>query len=199
MGIKKIIIASFAVIVGIGIISFAFYQDTALNTEPEIETSKIPESEPKAVESEPQTAAESEIIEEIPVSEPVKTYPKEIQCTGTAKCISDFVTRIVDGDTIVVGDKSIRFALVDTPEFGDHDYTQAKNFIEHICPVGSKVLVDEDDGQTQGSYGRIIGKIYCNNLNLNEEILAVGHAVILPQFCEVSEFAQEPWAKKHGC
>ena len=197
MGIRKIILAIFAVIAGIGIISFSFYQDD-VNTEPQIEISKIPESEPDITKFEPITT-ETEIIEEIPVTEPVKTYPKEVQCTGSARCISDFVTRIIDGDTIVVGDKSIRFALINTPEFGDSDYTQARNFIEHICPVGSKVLVDEDDGQTQGSYGRIIGKIYCNNLNLNEEVLEVGHAVILPQFCEVSEFAQEPWAKKHGC
>ena len=197
MGIRKIILAIFAVIAGIGIISFSFYQDD-VNKEPEIEISKIPESEPEITESEPITT-ETEIIEEIPVTEPVKTYPKEVQCTGSARCISDFVTRIIDGDTIVVGDKSLRFALINTPEFGDSDYTQARNFIEHICPVGSKVLVDEDDGQTQGSYGRIIGKIYCNNLNLNEEVLEVGHAVILPQFCEVSEFSQEPWAKKHGC
>ena len=128
-----------------------------------------------------------------------KTFPEEKQCTGDARCISGFVTRVIDGDTIVVGDKSIRFALVNTPEWGDFDYTQAKYFIETICPVGSKVLVDEDDGQTEGSYGRIIAKIYCNELNLNEEILEVGHALILPEFCKVSEFSQDSWAKKHGC
>ena len=131
---------------------------------------------------------------------PIQKYiPKEKQCTGDARCISGFVTRVIDGDTIVVGDKSIRFALVNTPEWGDYDYTQAQYYIETICPIGSKVLVDEDDGQTQGSFGRIIAKIYCNELILNEEILEVGHAEILPQFCEVSEFAQESWAKKHGC
>ena len=194
MVIGKIILVIFIALVGIGIISLtSLYDETEVKPESEIETSKIPEIESKTPSSKP------EITEEILVTGAVKTYPKGIECTGKARCISDFVTRIIDGDTIVVGDKSIRFALVNTPEFGDHDYTQAKNFIENICPVGSKVLVDEDDGQTQGSYGRIIGKIYCNNLNLNEEVLEVGHAVILTQFCEVSEFASEPWAKKHGC
>lgn len=194
MAIGKIILVIFIALVGIGIISLtSLYDETEVKSESEIETSKIPEIESKTPSSKP------EITEEILVTGAVKTYPKGIECTGKARCISDFVTRIIDGDTIVVGDKSIRFALVNTPEFGDHDYTQAKNFIENICPVGSKVLVDEDDGQTQGSYGRIIGKVYCNNLNLNEEVLEVGHAVILTQFCEVSEFASEPWAKKHGC
>ena len=123
----------------------------------------------------------------------------EYQCGGNARCISGFVTRVIDGDTIVVGDKSIRFALVNTPEWGDYDYAQAGNYIETICPVGSKVLIDEDDGQTQGSFGRIIGKIYCNKLNLNEEILEAGHAEILTKFCDVSEFAEESWAQKFGC
>ena len=123
----------------------------------------------------------------------------EPQCVGNARCISGFVTRVIDGDTIVVGDKSIRFALVNTPEWGDYDYDQAGNYIETICPIGSKVLIDEDDGQTQGSFGRIIGKIYCNNINLNEEILEAGHAEILTKFCDVSEFAEESWAQNFGC
>lgn len=124
---------------------------------------------------------------------------KTDQCKGSAKCISGSVTRIIDGDTIVVDDKSIRFSLVNTPEWGDKDYFQAGDYIETVCPVGSKVVVDEDDGQTQGSFGRIIGKIYCNGIILNEEILESGHAVILTKFCPISEFSNEPWAKKFGC
>ena len=124
---------------------------------------------------------------------------KTDQCKGSAKCISGLVTRIIDGDTIVVDDKSIRFSLVNTPEWGDKDYFHAGAYIETVCPIGSKVVVDEDDGQTQGSFGRIIGKIYCNRIILNEEILESGYAVILTKFCSVSEFANEPWAKKFGC
>jgi len=126
-------------------------------------------------------------------------FSETYTCKGHAKCISGFVTRIIDGDTIVVEDQSIRFSLVNTPEWGDKDYFQAGDYIETICPVGSKVLVDEDDGQTQRSFGRIIGKIFCNGIILNEEILESGHAVILTKFCSVSEFADEPWAQKFGC
>ena len=121
------------------------------------------------------------------------------KCSGNARCISGFVTRIVDGDTITVDGQSIRFALVNTPEFGEKNYTQAKNYIENICPIGSRVLVDEDDRQTEGSYGRIIGVIYCNGLNLGEEILEVGYADILYSLCTKSEFVDEPWAQKFGC
>jgi micrococcal nuclease len=191
----KIIIASLAVIAVLAV---------ALSTLSESEEQTITQTkeEPKTISetmqaSEPTPSSLPRVAEAVP--EPIKTYSTGPECAGEAQCISGFVTRIVDGDTIVVGDKSIRFALVNTPEWGDYDYSRATHYIENICPVGSKVLVDEDDGQTQGSFGRIIGKIYCNNLVLNEEILEVGHAVILQEFCSVSEFAGESWATKHGC
>ncbi|MGD8708057.1 MAG: thermonuclease family protein [Nitrosopumilaceae archaeon] len=193
MVLRMVILVSFAVIVAIGIIAFVSTLTVAdVGVPQKISTSDKPEiTDPENSSIEPKDEK---------ITLPVQKYiPKERQCTGDARCISGFVTRVIDGDTIVVGDKSIRFALVNTPEWGDYDYTQAQYYIETICPIGSKVLVDEDDGQTQGSFGRIIAKIYCNELNLNEEILEVGHAEILPQFCEVSEFAQESWAKKHGC
>ena len=193
MVLRKIILVSFAIIIAIGIMAFVSTLTVSdVDVSQKISTSvnpKIIETKNSAMEPE-----DEKII--LPVQ---KYVPKEKQCIGDARCISGFVTRVIDGDTIVVGDKSIRFALVNTPEWGDYDYTQAQYYIETICPIGSEVLVDEDDGQTQGSFGRIIAKIYCNELNLNEEILEVGHAEILPQFCEVSEFAQESWAKKHGC
>ncbi|MFB5622015.1 MAG: thermonuclease family protein [Candidatus Nitrosomaritimum yanchengensis] len=192
MVLRKIILVSFAVIVAIGIISFVSISTVAdVDISQKISTEKPETTEPENFAIEPKDEK---------ITLPVQKYiPKEKQCTGDARCISGFVTRVIDGDTIVVGDKSIRFALVNTPEWGDYDYTQAQYYIETICPIGSKVLVDEDDGQTQGSFGRIIAKIYCNELILNEEILEVGHAEILPQFCEISEFAQDSWAKKHGC
>ncbi|MGD2107041.1 MAG: thermonuclease family protein [Nitrosopumilaceae archaeon] len=192
MVLRKIILVSFASIIAIGILAFV-----STMTVDDLDVSqKVGTKKPKITEPENSVMVTKD--EKVPL--PVQKYiPKEKKCSGDARCISGFVTRVIDGDTIVVGDKSIRFALVNTPEWGDYDYTQAKYYIETICPVGSKVLVDEDDGQTQGSFGRIIAKIYCNELNLNEEILEVGHAEILPQFCAVSEFARESWATKHGC
>ena len=193
MVLRKILLVSLAIITAIGIMVFV-----SILTASDVEVSQTISTSGKPKIIEPENSAMETKEEKITL--PVQKYiPKENQCTGNAQCISGFVTRVIDGDTIVVGDKSIRFALVNTPEWGDYDYTQARYYIETICPVGSKVLVDEDDGQTQGSFGRIIAKIYCKELILNEEILEVGHAEILPQFCEVSEFAQESWAKKHGC
>jgi len=61
------------------------------------------------------------------------------------------------------------------------------------------VLYDEDDGQPEESYGRIIGVIYCNDMNLNEELLDAGLGYLENRFCDSSEFASDSWAQKHGC
>ena len=68
-----------------------------------------------------------------------------------------------------------------------------------LCPVGSKVLVDEDDGQTEGSYGRIIAVIYCNGLNLNDQVIENGFGYLDYGFCDRSDFSTHAWAQKHGC
>ena len=62
-------------------------------------------------------------------------------------------------------------------------------------------MVDEDDGQKEGSFDRLIGLVYCGNgkLLLNELLLNEGHAQIFEDFCGRSEFSEEDWVKKFGC
>jgi len=121
------------------------------------------------------------------------------KCSGTARCIIGKVTKIIDGDTIHVNGESVRFALSSAPELGGFGGVESRDFIDTICPVGSDVIVDEDDSQTEGSYGRIIGVIYCNGMNLNSELLDADLGYLEDQFCDSSEFAEESWAIKHGC
>lgn len=121
------------------------------------------------------------------------------QCAGSASCFSGTVSRVVDGDTIRVDDIPVRLALVNTPERGEPGYAEAGAFTAMFCPVGSAVLVDEDDGQTAGSYGRMVGKVFCGGRVLNAELLEAGHATIFARYCGESEFADEDWALRHGC
>jgi len=102
----------------------------------------------------------------------------------------------VDGDTLDVGSTRIRLTLVNTPEVGEAGYSEAKQFTSQTCPIGTQALVDEDDGQTSGSYGRMIAVVYCHGVNLNAELLTSGHAVLLSYYCSVSEFADQAWT---GC
>jgi len=133
-------------------------------------------------------------------SSPAKTSQYSQQsCLGNARCITGSVTRVIDGDTIEVDYQSVRFSLASTPEPSEYQGPEAKAYITSICPVGSEVLVDEDDGQTEGSYGRIVAVIYCNGINLNEAILDSGYGYLSSGFCYKSEFEYESWAQRHGC
>lgn len=138
-----------------------------------------------------------------PVAPPAISVPdsnREVNfCSGSASCIIGNVTKIVDGDTLDVGEIRVRLALVNTPEIGEPGYEEAKRFAIGLCPPGSKVLVDEDDGQTGGSFGRMLAKVHCGDNILNEQLLRSGLAQILDNFCATSEFAKENWVQEYGC
>lgn len=122
-------------------------------------------------------------------------------CQGVDSCFDGTVTKVVDGDTLDIDNVRIRLALVNTPETYQDGYTQAKEFVETNCRVGTHAMVDEDDGQKSGSYGRMIGLVFCQNLgpSLNKAILTSGNAEILTQYCGVSEFSGKDWARQNGC
>ena len=122
-----------------------------------------------------------------------------IACLGNAGCFSGQVTRVIDGDTIVVNDVHVRLALAAAPELDQKGGIEAKEFVESLCPLGSQASVDEDDGQTGGSYGRTIAKVYCGNELVNSALLEKGLGYIDQRFCPASEFSREDWAKKYGC
>jgi micrococcal nuclease len=125
--------------------------------------------------------------------------PEGTSCMGSADCLKGEVTRIVDGDTLYVGSTKIRVVLVDTPEVGEPGYSEATNFTATLCPVGSQATVDQDDDQLYDSYNRLLAVVYCDGKNLNKELLENGHAVILTQYCNESEFGGESWARENGC
>jgi len=125
--------------------------------------------------------------------------PQPSVCKGNARCFNGTVTIIVDGDTLYVNNDSIRLTLINASEIDTETGKLAKTFVSSICPVGSTATVDEDDGQTGGSYGRIVAVVYCNGKNLNSELLANGKATVYEEFCNVSEFANESWIKRYGC
>ena len=124
--------------------------------------------------------------------------PLNPSCKGRAKCFTGKMERIIDGDTYVISKQDMRVALANTPEKGEKGYSEAISFIEKICPVGSKVVVDQDDKQLY-SYNRMMAVVYCNGRNLSEELLKNNLAVLEKDFCTKSEFGNETWAKNYGC
>ena len=126
-------------------------------------------------------------------------FSSGFHCTGNQRCISGIVTRIIDGDTIQVNGDSIRFALASAPELDEIGGIDTRKLIEELCPVGSKVLVDQDDLQLQDVYGRVLGVVYCNKVNLNSELVESEYGYISTGFCKDSEFSDTGWAQDYGC
>lgn len=153
------------------------------NTTPKYKPSKETKVQPKKIEPKP--------------AMPATSY--KTTCTGNALCITDKVSKIVDGDTIYIKNYKIRLSLTNTPGKSQIGFNEAKSFTQNMCPVGSIIVVDQDDKQKTDVYGRMIGKVTCSGKNLNAELLENGYATILKQYCKKSEFASEDWAKKFGC
>jgi endonuclease YncB( thermonuclease family) len=144
------------------------------------------DDEEKSKKKKSNTTSKSKSVKSEPTL-PSETFSEGVEISGP-------VTYVVDGDTLDINDIRIRLSLVNTPEVGEEGFDSAKEFVESLC-LDKNGQVDIDDGQRQGSFGREIGVVYCDGINLNSELMKNGYALISAEFCEVSEFANEPWAK----
>jgi endonuclease YncB( thermonuclease family) len=123
-----------------------------------------------------------------------------VQCQGNELCLIEKVVKIIDGDTIYLdGGYKIRLSLTNTPERHELGFYEASQFTVDMCPVGTSVIVDQDDKQPYDVYDRILGKVTCGDKVLNSELLYAGHANILTRYCHTSEFSGEIWAREFGC
>jgi micrococcal nuclease len=105
------------------------------------------------------------------------------------------VSYIVDGDTLDINGIRVRLSLVDTPERGQPGFREAKDYVSSLC-LGKKGELDVDDGQRRGDrYCREIGVVYCNGVNINAKLMNERLARILIDYCDISEFSQEIWAR----
>ena len=109
------------------------------------------------------------------------------------------ITRVIDGDTLIIDLTTIRLSLVNSPERGESGYQEAKDFASTVCPVGSNAEFVEDWTQPTDRYGRSLGLVYCNDMLLNKMLLTNNHAEILLDFCHKSAFGTEDWAMAYGC
>ena len=111
----------------------------------------------------------------------------------------DQITRVIDGDTLIIDQTTIRLSLVNSPERDEPGYQEAKDFASTVCPVGSNAEFIEDSWQKEDKYGRSLGLVFCNDMFLNELLLTNDHAEISTYFCDKSEFGTEDWARAYGC
>jgi len=82
------------------------------------------------------------------------------------------VRRVIDGDTIVIDNKSIRLLGINSPERGEKYYNEAKEFLEDL--VLNKSLAIEITGQDM--YYRDLAYLFDGNKNINLELVKEGFA-----------------------
>jgi Staphylococcal nuclease homologue len=117
-----------------------------------------------------------------------QNYTNNVELVGN-------VTHVADGDTLDINGITVRLSLVNTPERGQPGFKEAKKFVNSMC-LGKKGELDVDDGQRRGDrYGREVGVVYCNGININEKLMDNHLAKILTKYCDISEFSDEKWAK----
>jgi len=100
-------------------------------------------------------------------------YPKltdnfNIQNYEKEKC---FVNRVIDGDTLVCNNETIRLLGIDTPEKGEPFSEQATDFLKQVEDKEIETLRDWDD---EGKYYRKLRYIFYENRLINIEILENG-------------------------
>jgi len=102
------------------------------------------------------------------------------------------ITKIVDGDTIkcdidlgfstILANQTIRLFGIDTPESRTRDKEEkyygklSASFLQDKCPKGSYItLITHLD--KKGKFGRILGEIIVDNVNLNQQMIEENLAV----------------------
>ena len=94
------------------------------------------------------------------------------------------VVSITDGDTItVLTDKKqnkIRLAEIDTPEKNQPYGKKAKKALSDFI-FGKTVRIEID---TIDRYGRTVGTIFSEGLNINKEMVKAGHAWVYIQYAK---------------
>lgn len=102
------------------------------------------------------------------------------------------VNRVVDGDTIdvtldlgfsILHKCRVRLYGIDTPESRTKDLDEkargklAAKFLEDSIKSGKEILLKSELKDSKGKYGRVLGSIFVDNLNINEAMVAQNLAV----------------------
>jgi len=88
----------------------------------------------------------------------------------------NYVIEVIDGDTFVIGNETIRLLCVDTPEEGDSGYEEAKDFLtDRLNSDVSNIMLE---GNKTDSYGRSLRWVYIGDDLINKEIIDFGFGTL---------------------
>jgi len=102
------------------------------------------------------------------------------------------VTKIVDGDTIdviidlgfdIMYRSRVRLFGIDTPESRTRNTEEkvrgllSKNFLKEHLKSSKKIVIKTHKGEETGKFGRILGEIFIDGININQKMCDEGYAV----------------------
>jgi endonuclease YncB( thermonuclease family) len=120
-----------------------------------------------------------------------------------SQTITGRVIKISDGDTLTIIDQSknqikIRLAEIDTPESRQPYGNKSKQELSRLC-FGKDVTIQV---QTKDRYGRTVGRIYVDRLDVNAEMIRLGAAWVIasmPKTRRSISLRTRPERKRRGC
>jgi len=89
--------------------------------------------------------------------------------------LNAFVSKVIDGDTVIIAGESVRLLGMDTDERGYPCYNEAKKRIEEL--ILDKEVVLEQDAEDKDMYERRLRYIFLNGENINLQLVKEGLAV----------------------
>jgi micrococcal nuclease len=101
--------------------------------------------------------------------------------------LSGTVTRVIDGDTLEArlssGPIRIRLYAIDAPEKRQPSGPDAQQWLTEL--VAGKAVEIEPHGQDR--YNRMVGVVYVNDVNVNEDMVRRGHAWVYRRYARRSD------------
>jgi endonuclease YncB( thermonuclease family) len=97
------------------------------------------------------------------------------------------VTSVTDGDTIKIGNQTIRLLGINTPEKGEPYYQEAKEYLSSLI-LGEEIQLKYGK-QKYDKYQRILAYVFLNNTLINIKLIEQGYAN--PYFFEKEDFYYE--------
>ena len=86
-----------------------------------------------------------------------------------------FVSKVIDGDTVVINGETVRLLGIDTDEKGSPCFTAAKNRIGEL--ILNKEVILEKGKDDRDVYGRLLRYIFLDNKNIDLQMIKEGLAV----------------------
>ncbi len=89
------------------------------------------------------------------------------------------VTEVSDGDTLKLSDgKTFRLYGVNAPEVKEPFFEEAKAFTENLV-LGKEISFEQEENYKVDKFGRSLGYVFVNGVNLNVELVRNGLARVV--------------------